>query len=266
MTENPNVPIAPLGVGSLISESFSLFFSRIVTMFKIIFVPILLLAAVGAWASGPALIASFGMLTGNFDPELMALLENPGFFASYILPLIGVVVSSVVSGAVILAAYDSKLGRAINIPAYINRTLGFIFPIIVLSIAFAIIMYIGLFLLIIPGIYIAARFSVLVPAIIVDGAGWSGMGRAQELTKEYRWPIVGALILIALALIAVSLVFAGLVYLAYSLTGLVGYVLVLTVGNTLTTGIIGCFSALLFARLRELKDGVGMTDIATVFE
>ena len=266
MTAYPDTPNTPLGVGTLISESFSLFFSRIVTMFKIIFIPILILGAIGAWLSGPAMIASIGMVTGNIDPDLLVKLQNPGIFATYILPLIGVVLGSVLSGVVLLAAYDSTLNRTIDIPAYVNRTLAFIFPIVILSIVFAIIMYIGLFLLIIPGLYIAARFSVLVPAIIIDGVGWGGMGRAQDLTKGYRWPIVGALILIALAVLVVALVIAGITYLAYSLTGIVGYILIQAIGSTFTTGIMGCFSALLFARLKEIKEGVGMSDIATVFE
>lgn len=266
MTANPNLPVTPLGVGTLVSESFSLFFSRIVTMFKIIFIPMLVLGAIDALLSGPILMASIGVFTGDFDPELVAKLENQGIFAKYILPLIATVVSFILSGVVLLAAYDTTLNRRIDIPAYVNRTLAYFFPIVVLSILLTIISYVGMIFFIIPGLYLAARFSVLVPAIIIDGAGWGGMGRAQALTAGYRWPIVGALILFSLAIIVIALVFLGLTYLAYSIAGIVGYALLQVIGSTLLTGLMGCFTALLFARLKEIKEGVGMSDIATVFE
>ncbi len=266
MTANPDTPTTPLGVGSLISESFGVFFARIVTMFKIIFLPILVMGAISAMVSGPAMITGIGTITGDVDPEQLARFSNPGVFEQYILPLIGVVVSFVITGAVILAAYDTKLGRPVNIPAYFSRTLAFLVPLIVLSIVLVIMGYIGLLLLILPGIYIFARFSVLTPAIVVEGVGWGGLGRAQELTAGYRWPIVGASILLVLAIIVISLVIAGLTWLGYTIAGIVGYTLVYAIGNTITTGIMGCFTALLFARLKEIKEGVGMADIASVFE
>jgi hypothetical protein len=57
-----------------------------------------------------------------------------------------------------------------------------------------------------------------------------------------------------------------LMWVGITIGGLVGYTLTNAVASTITTGLAGVFTALLFARLKEIKEGVGMEDVAKVFE
>src|SRR3546814_15392056 len=54
----------------------------------------------------------------------------------------------------------------------------------------------ALFLL--PGLWLLAVFAVVVPAIVVEGAGFGGLGRSIGLTKGFRWPILGAMTVIVM--------------------------------------------------------------------
>jgi hypothetical protein len=268
MTMNPQTQMMPLGVGDLISRTFSLFFSNIVLMFKVAFVPLLAVSAISVIYSGDEMRAGVDFLTGGGAESLEQLASAPPTnpIVDILVTLGTIVASSLISGAVVIAAYDAALGRAPQIGAYYSHTLSHLLPIIILSIVVSILVGIGIVLLIIPGIYIAARYSVLVPAIVVDGAGWSGMGRAQDLTEGYRWPIVGCGLLFLLLVIVLSIVLSGLMWVGITVGGLVGYTLANAFSSTITTGLAGVFTALLFARLKEIKEGVGMEDVAKVFE
>jgi hypothetical protein len=268
MTMNPQPQLIPLGVGDLISRTFSLFFSNIVLMFKVAFVPLLAVSAISAIYSGAEMEAGVDFLTGGGAESLEQLANAPSTnpIVEILVTLGTIVASSLISGAVVIAAYDAALGRAPQIGAYYSHTLSHLLPIVVLSIVATILFIIGFILLIIPGLYVIARYSVLVPAIVVDGAGWGGMGRAQDLTKGYRWPIVGCGLLFFLLIVVLSIVLSALMWVGITIGGLVGYTLTNAVASTITTGLAGVFTALLFARLKEIKEGVGMEDVAKVFE
>lgn len=56
---------------------------------------------------------------------------------------------------------------------------------------------IGLLLLIVPGIYLAARWSAADAALLSEGEGISAaLGKSWEMTASHIWPIVGALLVV----------------------------------------------------------------------
>ena len=55
-------------------------------------------------------------------------------------------------------------------------------------------------------LYFGSAFSPLVPAIVIEGAGFGAMGRAWALTSGYRWRIVGVMLVLLIAEALVGMV------------------------------------------------------------
>lgn len=260
--EATNATKASLGVGTIISDSFSIMFGN--------FVKVMLLGFVGAFIGFivNALFLGFGVATGTGDQIPTDL---GSFYAGIALStVVNTVVYGLVTALLILLAYDSKLGRSNTMGAYFNAALPAILPIVVLTLVITILASIGAIALLIGALWVYAVFYVTAPVAVIEKGGFGSMGRSAALTKEYRWPIVGlfiVVIIISLILQTVGgFIFGGLGFLT---AGLVGQIIV-GVGLSVITGLAYAFGgiavALVYARLREIKEGVEVDQIAQVFE
>lgn len=127
----------------------------------------------------------------------------------------------------------------------------------------------GFMVFVIPGIWVYAVFSVMAPAVVIERAGYGGLGRSASLTRQYRWPVAGAYFLsliCAVLIYALGFLIVSLVSSVGGVSALIISVLVFAVLSTLGTGLVSIVTALVYARLREIKEGVAMEDIATVFD
>lgn len=289
MTEAPR---QPLGIGSLIGRSFSLFFSRFILFFVIAFLPIFVSSLVTNWVT----FGTMNDLANAADP--MAAFGT-GYWLTL---LLSVIVGFVVQGVLVLSSYDVATGRSVQVGAHLSRTLRYLLPLVILSIVFMFIIglpaglvaalagwaaasgatfvAIVLGLAIIPlALYLLARYMIMTPALLVEPAGWSALGRASTLTKGHRWTIVGGILIMGVIFIVLALL-VGLVFGAGAMTVLdpasadplamaPGYILTITLVNAAVTavvnGLLGVFTALVYARLREIKEGLGMEDLSKVF-
>jgi heme/copper-type cytochrome/quinol oxidase subunit 2 len=116
-------------------------------------------------------------------------------------------------------------------------------------------------------------YSVIVPAIVIDRAGFRAMGRSAALTKNYRWPIIGALILMILCIFLVVFVIAFSAMAAIGLSGGVDtpsvlgpWLLAEAAFSAIAYGWLSITIALIFARLKEIKEGVSVSDLVDVFK
>ncbi|WP_422378668.1 hypothetical protein [Roseibium sp.] len=253
----PDQPKQPLGVGSLIAESFSILFRYFVPIVLIAFIPNLLGVLLSGYLVGFEVAIGLEEVAadGSGAPGLELLTS-----------LVDMVVYSITTAFLVQLAYDAKLGRPIRIARYIGPALGAIVPIVILGFAVSVMVGLAAIALLIPGLWVYAVFSVMEPAVVIERLGYSGLGRSAELTKEYRWPILGALvpIFICMALIFV-LAFFIVQTLGYQGNLIVSVLLFSTIA-AVGTSLLSVFVSLLYARLREIKEGVGVDEIASVFD
>lgn len=238
---DPATSPQPLGIGTLIAESFRMLARHFAFLFPLAFVPALGLAALGAGIAPP-------------DPAAM---PGTGDFA---LLLVGAVLSFLVTGIMCLAALDALLGKRHAIGEYLGQALRHLAPIAGLGLAVSLAAGIGFAALFVPGLYILARYLPLVPAIVFENAGWSGLGRAQILTEGYRWPIAGALLAMGAIGIALLVLIGPVLMAAGESTALA--VLVEAVLSGLYYALAAIFTALVYLRLREIREGTTAADIA----
>lgn len=261
-TASTNPSGAALGVGSIISESFSILFRH--------FFPVLILSL------GPTLLAIVisGLLNGWNAALGMAepqAADGRYFLRAGIDTIVQLVLSGVTTALMVQMAYDAKLQRPLRLGQYFGPALSAAIPIAILGLAGGILTVIGLAALIIPGLWVYAVFSMMPAAVVIEKVGFGGLSRSANLTKEYRWPIVGAFILLVIIAAVIGFVAMFLVGTMLGTTGFTGIglvigILVLSVVSAIGAALGSIAVALIYARLREIKEGASVQDIAAVFD
>ena len=260
----------PLGIGDLLGDSMSLFFGNLLVFMTIAFLPCLVVGMVSNW-----LMADF-IRTANTGIPVF----GPGYFVALGLQFLLIFI---ISGLCTLAAYDVASDQPLRYGHYAGLLLRFLLPLLILGSLYWLISWIGLVFLIVPGLYLMARYAVMAPAMLVEQAGWRSLGRAAALSRSYRWPIVGAMLLLLVAVfilsfaiqLVTSLVLFGSVSVfdpdialrMATVEGVRFFLLNLlqAIGSSLMYGFAAVFTALLYARLREIKEGIGIENLSKVF-
>jgi hypothetical protein len=263
MAETP-----PLGVNQILSGAFELLGARLGKVIGIGFVIGLIVTVAAILILGPQLALGLGPpeeLEPGQPPELPGVGEAIGLFAVSILQLVGYALTS---AALILLAFDARVGRDRPVSDYLAGALVNVVPVIALSVAVGVMVAVGLMLLIVPGIWLVAVFSVFVPVIVLEQAGFSALGRSAALTRDYRWSIVGLGLVLYLIVIVVSLVVGlplALLGVAAGEPGPLGIgvaVLLDALASAIFAGYGAMVAALLYARLRQLKEGITLEDLS----
>ena len=256
-----------LGVGTILGESFSLYFSNFVPMTIVCAVPVII-----------SYVVSFSLL-GFPDPaEIAGDPSDP--FAYYRDNGLGLVISTIfsiaiwgfIAAAMTGMAYDAKVGNPVSVGQGFRAGMSHLVVTALTVLIVYICFVIGLMLLIIPGLLIVAMWFVFIPAIVVEKAGFGSLGRSAALTKEYRWPLIGLLILFGLIAMVMGIVIglvSGLAAFGATSGGFSVMMIISMVINAVLAIVLyavsGAMAALTYARLVEIKEGRGMSSLAEVF-
>lgn len=164
--------------------------------------------------------------------------------------------------AIRVAAVEAALGRPSRPWLCFRRALRWSLAWLLTALAVSLMTSLGLMLLILPALYVLARYYPWTQTVVFEGAGWGGLARARDLTAGYRWPIAAALLPIGFVWLAG---FATVGMLAEA--GSVGPTAAMLVNIALTTlfsQYMVFFDALLYLRLREINDGTPPPELAPV--
>ncbi len=253
---------ASLGVGGIISESFSILFGNLLKVIFIAFIPMFLTLAF----AGP------DQTSTNFDLGVSGNIGITGAVSAAVLVVLLVIAFySLITAVLVQLAYDVKLDRSGSIATYFARALSAIIPITILAIASGILMVIGFIFLVVPGLWIYAVFYVFAAVAVIERAGFGSLGRSAELTKEYRWPIVGLVLVVGIIASIIQNIAEYMMPVLTSAFGgeTLGWIIAIIVSSAIGAigyGLGGISVALTYARLREIKEGVSVDEIASVFD
>jgi hypothetical protein len=165
--------------------------------------------------------------------------------------------------AILYVAFQSMRGRVVGIAEALRRGLSRFGAIVGLAILVGFGIWIGLILLIVPGIMFALRWSVALPACVVEGLGpLASMKRSAQLTKGHRWKLFG----IFLLLWVVSALAGLLIGLLLKPAGVVVTQVVQAVWNAAWTAFWYVTLVMIYHDLRVIKEGVDIDQIAAVFD
>jgi len=248
-------------VGRVLSRSFSILFRNIV--------PFGLLALV---ISAPPYV--YGVLFNI--PDSMDI-QNPEFgyaAADIAMTVVQLLLAYILTAALVYGTIQDLRGRGVNVGECFGRGLSMIFPVLGVAIVSLLLILLGFVALIIPGFIVITVLWVAVPAAVIERSGLSALSRSAELTKGYRWRILGLLFALFFIMFLVSLPLGAasglLVYNAMSdAEGFATSMTILMAFNWVLASFTGALSAVVYAvsyhDLRVAKEGADTDQIASVF-
>ncbi|MFM9864707.1 MAG: glycerophosphoryl diester phosphodiesterase membrane domain-containing protein [Micropepsaceae bacterium] len=231
------------------------------------FVPFFVLALV--LTGIPSLLLQVAMPT---DPA--ALQQAPGvYFTSLIIGvLVSVATGVILQGTLTRASVDDLSGKGVQLGAAVSNAVALILPLVGLGLLVGLGVGVGFLALVIPGIFLLLCWMVASPVMVVERLGvTASMQRSMQLTQGHRWAILGLIVLFFIAYMIVAAVVGALVggVMLSDLASADGppltFLIVMTlVGVVLSVvGTVG--AAAIYFELRQIKEGVGVTELAQVF-
>jgi hypothetical protein len=208
------------------------------------------------------------------------LTEEPGMagWAPLVGLLVSLVTTYVLQGALTRASVDDLSNKGVRIGAALGDGLRYFFPLFIVALLVGLGTGIGLLLFIIPGLFLIVRWAVAAPAALIEREGPThSIGRSAELTQGHRWAVFG-LVLLYFVFFYASIIGLGMILAA---TGGVGsspggvmtrdtpgyiYAGATALVETLLSLVATVGMASLYFELRRVKDGVGVDELAKVFD
>ncbi len=233
------------GVGEVLSQTFSVYFAN--------FLPFVVLTAI---ALSPLFIV---------EGYSIAAKTIPGSAAALV-PLLLLLVPAIVcpyiaTGAITYGVFQQMRGKDTSIGDCLGRGLSALLPILGLAIVQGLLIGLGLLVCVVPGILLAVRWAVSLPAAVTERTGVSeSMSRSTYLTDGMRWDVFGVLFVLVVLNIGSTL----LVTLATARSPIL-HLLVSGVTSLLVVGLSSTASAVMYYRLRDLKESIDVDQVASVF-
>ena len=257
-------PTESLNHGKIISDAFSMLFGNLGTIGLAALIPMAVSGLIQVALLG---LESMDTATAFTDPARYETMTGGLSVAAMIISgLIGLAATLLLAGAVTRATIDQIAHGEANLSVALTAGIRHLLPVLLITLIVGILGYLGTILLIVPGLYIIAMWWLALPCVVDEQRGFSALGRSFELTREYRWPMVGLLAIYILIYLGVSLVAIApqFVFVALGTAGLaLGAILGIVVGAfAYALGIV--MSVLAYFRLREIKEGGG-PGVAEVF-
>jgi hypothetical protein len=129
--------------------------------------------------------------------------------------LVEIVAAFLLQATLVKAVQDVRDGRVdLSVGETMRAATPYIAPVAGASILAGIAITIGLFLVIVPGLYLITIWAVIVPVIVLEGSGaLASFGRSHQLLRGRGWHVFATLVLVFVILIVVNLVL-GLIFVA----------------------------------------------------
>lgn len=233
--------------GELFAQTFSVYFQH--------FTPFFL---VGILVNIPLMVYNFSF--GLHDPEAMdAEMTLPIGLGSI---LIAIVVASLATGALTYGVLQHLKKRSFSTGEILGVGLSLMVTVLAVALIQGIIIFVGALACIIPGIIAAVMLSVAVPVAVEERPGvFRALARSTNLTEGYRMGVFAVLFLIGLIHFCASFAI-GVV----SVVSPVASFFMSSLEATVYSGISATAGALIYYRLRCIKESVDIDGLASVFD
>jgi len=226
-------PAKRIGVGDVISETFSLYGQNVGALL----------------GSAIVVFAIVGLISG--------LLQNTG---SVILILVATAVrvagDALYVGFVVQLVSDARDGRRDQtVGDLFSAAAPYILPLIGFGILAGIGIAIGFLLIVVPGLILLTFWSVGAPSIVVEGQGvFDAFGRSWKLVRGEGWSVFGVLLLTFLIVVVVEAILGAI----GAAIGVGGFIVAVIIASAITAPVYALAVSVLFF---DLGGGSGVESV-----
>jgi hypothetical protein len=131
-----------------------------------------------------------------------------GILGALLGSIIGIVAAFLLQATLVKAVEDVRDGQVdMSLGDTVQAARPFLGKVAVASIIAGIGITIGLILIIVPGLFLLTIWCLIVPVIVLEGAGiGQSFSRSQQLVKGHGWRVFGTLVVVFLILILSSII------------------------------------------------------------
>jgi hypothetical protein len=252
VTKVSSAPVLrPLGVGEVLDAAFAVYRRHAFPLWKLVAIVVALPAALDG-----AVGVAERQVSDSADSSSGSLV---------VLQLLVLVVSVIASFLATAAAYrlvaDAYLGRPVDPGTSLRFGLKRVGAVMWVSLLAGLGIFVGLLLLVVPGVYLAVAWSVAIPVLLGENLrGTAALGRSRALVRGRFWPCAGVLflafLLAAIVALAIEFIVVGItgssdndtvIFFTQGISSLISNTLVLPFQVAVTT--------VLYIDLRVRKEG-----------
>ena len=110
--------------------------------------------------------------------------------------------NSVATAATVFVVSEGYLGREVGASDALRSAAPFVWRLILAQVANFLLVFLGMLLLVVPGLIVLVGLSLTPPALVVENlSSTAALGRSWRLTKGARWKLVGVFVPLFLLLV-----------------------------------------------------------------
>jgi hypothetical protein len=145
------------------------------------------------------------VVAGVIEAVLSGLL---GVVGALLAAIVSIIAAFLLQAALVKAVEDVRDGRVdLSFSETLQAARSAVGRVAIASILAGIAIGIGIIALIAPGLYLLTIWALIVPVIVIEGAGaGAAFERSRQLVRGFGWHVFGTLVLVFLLLLATSLV------------------------------------------------------------
>jgi len=201
------------------------------------------------------LFAEGSAIPGNFRVSALAIGAGIGFLQF--------VLTSFAQAIVVFAAFQDLRGRPVKAIESLRHGLSRLFPVLVASVLTGLLIAVGAILCLIPGLVALTAMAVVLPACVVERLGpIESMSRSADLTTGHRWPILA----VGVAWLVVVMVVTGAIEAAMPGVATLPVQLLTWTWQVISATFSSVYAAILYHDLRAVREGIGIDEIASIFD
>jgi hypothetical protein len=197
--------LRPLSIGEILDVGFRLFRERFRTLMACVLVPVVPLSILSTIVVGV-------IDDTAYDVNAPARESSSADVANLIDNLLGGAAAAIAIAARFRVISSAYLGQRADAGESLRYGLSRLIPLVAAYLAISIGVGLGLVALVVPGIFLAVKWSMTFPVIVAERAGaFQAMRRSWELTRGRWWRVCGALLVVVL----ISFVLAFVILVAF---------------------------------------------------
>jgi len=254
-------------LGAILNAAFEIYGANASKLFVIVAVVVVPLSLISHLLTGVVFAARKTTIVGLNGTSTVHVTHGAGFLiaTALVTALITIITYAILQAALIRGAAQATVGDAVDVETSYKWGLRKFGTVLLVSFLTGILVVIGLILLIVPGVILLTRFTVAIPALVIeDHKGTEPMNRSWNLTRGHFWHVLGTIFVAGL----IGAVVSGIISALGAIAGTSWFTewVFGSIGEIVVAPFSALVSIILYLDLRARTEGLTAIALRTVLE